>query len=90
MHEFEFQLESCLHDLHTPRQKLPLNFAIRGVQQVCEQIDMCEKKCNMTCYFTQQVKENMMAKISKRNLKQHMAIQNAFTIISRDKYKLIR
>ena len=66
MHEFEYQLESSIHDLHTSRQKLPLNFAIRGVQQcVCEQVYIHEKKCNMTCYFTQQVKRSMMAKISK-------------------------
>ena len=46
-----------------------------GATSVCEQIDIREKKCNMTCYFTQQVRENMMAKISKYNLKQHMAIK---------------
>ena len=90
MHEFEFQLESSVHDLYIPRQKLPLNFVICRVQQVCVNKYRREKKCNMTCYFTQQVKENMMGKIKKKNLKQHMAIQNAFTIISRDKYKLIR
>ena len=56
MHEFKFQLESSIHDLHASRQKPPLNFTIRGVQQVCEQIYIHEKKCNMTCYFTQQVK----------------------------------
>ena len=61
-----------------------------GATSVCEQVYRREKKCNMTCYFTQQAKENMMAKFSKRNLKQHMAIQNTLTIISGDKYKLIR
>ena len=52
MHEFEFQLESSIHDLHTSRQKLPLNFAIRGVQQVYvnKYISM-KKRCNMTCYI---------------------------------------
>ena len=43
MHEFEFQLESSIHDLHTSRQKLPLNFAIHGVQ-LCEQIYIHEKE----------------------------------------------
>ena len=53
MHEFEFQLESSIHDLHTSRQKLPLNFAIHGVQQVCvnKYIYIREKGCNMTCYI---------------------------------------
>ena len=38
--------------------RAPLNFAIRGVQQVYvnKYISM-EKRCNMTCDFTQQVKE---------------------------------
>ena len=66
MHEFEFQLESSIHDLHTARQKLPLKFCNPwGATSVCEQIDIREEKCNMTCYFTQQVKRSMMAKISK-------------------------
>ena len=34
-----------------------------GATSVCEQVYRREKRCNMTCYFTQQV--NMMAKISK-------------------------
>ena len=52
MHEFQFQLESSIHDLHTSRQKLPLNFAIRGVQQVCvNKKYIREKICNMTCYI---------------------------------------
>ena len=37
-----------------------------GATSVCEQVYRREKKCNMTCYFTQQVKENMMAKILKK------------------------
>ena len=56
MHEVEYQLESSIHDLHTSRQKFPLNFAIHGVQQVCVNKYIFVKKCNMTCYFTQQVK----------------------------------
>ena len=65
MHEFECELESSIHDLHISRQSSPKFCNPWGATSVCEQIDMCEKKCNMTCYFTQQVKENMMAKISK-------------------------
>ena len=53
MHEFQYQLEPSIHDLHTSRQKLPLNFAIREVQQVCvnKYIYIREKGCNMTCYI---------------------------------------
>ena len=36
-----------------------------GATSMCEQISIDEKRCNMTCYFTQQVKRSMMAKISK-------------------------
>ena len=51
MHEFKFQLEPSIHDLHTSRQKLPLNFAIRGVQQLCELKYIREKRCSMTYYI---------------------------------------
>ena len=34
MHEFEFQWWSSIHHLHTSRQKLPINFTIRGVRQL--------------------------------------------------------
>ena len=58
MHEFEFQFDSCIHALHTPRQKaLPKFSNPWGATSMCEQISIGEKRCNMTCYFTQQVKK---------------------------------
>ena len=66
MHEFEYQLESSIHDLHTSRQKLPLNFVIHGgATSVCEQIDIREKKLQYDMLFHTTNKKNRMANISK-------------------------
>ena len=66
MHVIEFQLESSIHDLHTSRQKLPLNFAIRGVQQVCVNKYIHEKEyAIMTCHIHTTSKRELMAKNSK-------------------------
>ena len=75
MHEFEYQLESSIHDLHTSRRKLPLNFAIHGEQQVCEQIDIHEKKMQHDMLFHTTNKRIRWPRFQSRNLKQHMAIK---------------
>jgi hypothetical protein len=65
MHEIEFQRWSALHDLHTFRQELPLNSAIRGVQQVSVNKYIREKDMHYDMIYSLNKWKNMMAKVSK-------------------------